>query len=199
MILKYLMMIRDCRIILETGMRLATPFVSMLFAYYLISFEYLVIGTIMYGGDVTFSEAPDQANDLGSGINIIWNFNDFCNSFMVLTLILVTNNWNDVVDQYITLTEDRWEWAALYSRVYFSFFFYIVALIIVNIITSFVVEIYDDLSDEIDLSIEKTENTKKLLKGMPDGEGLEQLLRQASSREKQEIERETEVKITAAN
>ena len=95
--------------------------------------------------------------------------------------------------------EDRWEWAALYSRVYFSFFFYIVALIIVNIITSFVVEIYDALSDEIDLSIEKTENTKKLLKSMPEGEGLEQLLKQASHREREEKERETEVKIIAAN
>ena len=70
----------------------------MLFAYYLLTFEYLVIGTIMYGGDVLYSMGPEQANDLGSGLNIIWNFNDFSNAFMVLTLILVTNNWNDVVD-----------------------------------------------------------------------------------------------------
>ena len=97
-LVKYLMMIRDCRIVIETGSRLATPFISMLFAYYLLTFEYLVIGTIMYGGDVLYSMGPEQANDLGSGLNIIWNFNDFSNAFMVLTLILVTNNWNDVVD-----------------------------------------------------------------------------------------------------
>jgi len=39
-LINYLTAIRDVKIVVETAKRLATPFVSILFAYYLITLEY---------------------------------------------------------------------------------------------------------------------------------------------------------------
>ena len=150
-LLPYLKTIRDVRIVIDTTHRLATPFVSIIFAYYLITFEYQVIGEWMFSGLVLYSNGYEEAVEAGGdGINILYNFNDFCGSFMVLNAMLVTNNWNDFVDLFAEVSGMQWE-----VRVYFSVFFYLAALIIVNIITSFVVEIYDQLSDEIDLDMQK--------------------------------------------
>ena len=103
-LIPYLMAIRDVRIVVETAKRLATPFVSILFSYYLLTYECLVIGVMMFGGDVLYSLGPDEAREAGDGLQIVFNFNDFTNSFMVLTAMLVTNNWNDFVDMYIELS-----------------------------------------------------------------------------------------------
>lgn len=191
-LIPYLMAIRDVRIVVETAQRLATPFASILFAYYLLTFEYQVIGTMMFGGEVLYSLGPVEAREAGDGLQIVFNFNDFTNAFMVLTAMLVTNNWNDFVDMYCELKD--WDWQV---RVYFSFFFYIVALIIVNIITSFVVEIYDDISDEIDTNMDRAKNSIILAKAMPNGEGLQELLRLAAEQEKEEQLKEAEAKEAA--
>jgi len=50
-------------------------------------------------------------------------------------------------------------------------------MIIMNIICSFVVEIYAALSDEVDLKIERDANTNKLFKAFPDGQGLAELVK----------------------
>ena len=147
---------------------------------------------MMFGGEVLYSLGPVEAREAGDGLQIVFNFNDFTNAFMVLTAMLVTNNWNDFVDMYCELS--GWDWQV---RVYFSFFFYIVALIIVNIITSFVVEIYDDISEEIDTSIERSKHAIILEKAMPDGQGLEELLRLAAQQEKEEQVKETDAKEAA--
>ena len=44
MLLKYAYMIDDVRITMVTAQRLASPFLGILFAFYLITYEYQVIG-----------------------------------------------------------------------------------------------------------------------------------------------------------
>ena len=142
---------------IETAKRVSIPFVSILFAYYLITFEFQVIGQIMFSGKVKYSLGSEESIAAGDGLEIVFNFNDFFGSLMVLTAFLISNNWNTMVDLYSVVTG----WQTI-VRIYFSFFFFLVALIILNIITSFVVEIYDALGDEVDLKLSKERNSLKL-------------------------------------
>lgn len=43
-LVRYFMVVRDIRIIVYTIRRLAQPFMSILFAFYLITYEYIVVG-----------------------------------------------------------------------------------------------------------------------------------------------------------
>ena len=55
---RYLNLFEDGQIITLTATRLATPFLSILLAFYLIAFEFQVIGQQLFGGLVLRSLAP---------------------------------------------------------------------------------------------------------------------------------------------
>ena len=100
-VIKYLEYIRDVKVVTETARRLATPFMSILFAYYLIQFEYQVIGQILFGGSITYAEGWTLADAAGGdGINLTMNCNDYMNCCQTLVAMLVTNNWNDITDAF---------------------------------------------------------------------------------------------------
>ena len=86
-----------------------------------------------------------EAQVAGTGLNLRFNFNDFMGSIMVLGALLVSNNWNTITDLFCYVSGAIW-----WPRVYFCSFFFLVALIILNIIISFVLEVYDALGSEID-------------------------------------------------
>lgn len=114
------------------------------------------------------------------------NFNDFYGSIMTLCCILVSNNWNSFVDLYTGEVGYNW-----WPRLYFCFFFFLVALVIMNIIISFVLEIYDSLGGDVTKEIKKEKNAMKLAKEYPNGgDQLKKLLKQV--REDEEREREAE-------
>jgi len=103
---------------------------------------------------VTYAEGWTLADAAGGdGVNLVLNFNDYMNGCQTLIAMMITNNWNDIVDEFQESVEDEWgePLAQFVGRFYFSLFFFLVAMIVMNIITSFVVEIYDALSDEVDL------------------------------------------------
>lgn len=84
----------------------------------------------------------------GTTLNIIINFNDCFGSFMVMTCLLISNNWNSMTDMYCLVANypDGTNW----PRLFFSVYFFLVALIILNIIISSVLEVYDSVSSEVD-------------------------------------------------
>lgn len=67
------------------------------------------------------------------------------NGMMVLFAMLVSNNWNSIVDLYCYITN-----ATYWPRAYFGTYFFLVALLFMNIVISFVMEIYGSLCDEIE-------------------------------------------------
>ena len=81
-----------------------------------------------------------EGDTVGTGLNIYINFNDFLNSLMVLFALLVSNNWNSMVDLYCYATS-----STFWPRFYFGSYFFLVALLFINIIISFVMEIYGSL------------------------------------------------------
>ena len=119
------------------------------------------------------------------------NFNDFYGSIMTLYCILVSNNWNSNVDLYAGEVGANW-----YPRLYFCFFFFLVALVILNIIISFVLEIYDSLGGDVTKEIKKENNAMKLAKFYPNGgDELKKLLKQVKLDEEREQEEEEDMSI----
>ena len=143
-LLKYLMLIEDIRLIVYTAMRLATPFLSILFTFYLLTYEYQFIGQWLFGGLVTLND-QGQVDAAGDALYLRINFNDFFGSLMVLNCMLITNNWNSFVDLFAYVYGNDF-----ITKLYFTSFFYAVALIIMNIIISFVLEVYDDLGTMVE-------------------------------------------------
>ena len=121
---------------MRVGPRLATPFLGILFAFYLITYDFQVIGQLSFGGVITYSDWPAEAAIAGTGLDLRLNFNDFMGGIMCLVSILMTNNWNSMVDCFSYAYG-----ANFWPRAYFALFFFLVALIILNIIISFVLEV----------------------------------------------------------
>ena len=110
------------------------------------------------------------------------NFNDFYGSIMTLYCLLVSNNWNSNVDMYSGEVGVNW-----WPRLYFCFFYFLVALIIYNIIISFVLEIYDSLGSDVTKEIKKERNAMKVSRAYPSGgDELKKLLKQVREYEERE-------------
>ena len=129
----------------------------------------------MFGGLVTYADGWNQLRESGELYTTI-NFNDFFGSNMVLMTYLVTNNWNDFNDLYDFVFEPYGPIWVVNS--YFTFYFFLVALICLNIIISFVMEIYDSLRTNVEKEISKQRKVAILRKSYPTGEGLADLVRQ---------------------
>ena len=173
-LIKYLYLIEDVRIISYTASRLATPFVGLLFTFYLLTIEFQVVGQWMFGGLVTYEDGWMQLSESGD-LYIEINFNDFFGSNMVLMTYLVTNNWNDFNDLYDYVFEPFGPIWIVNS--YFTFYFFLVALICLNIIISFVMEIYDSLRNDVEAEMLKQKHAAILRKSYPTGQGLAELVR----------------------
>ena len=74
------------------------------------------------------------------------NFNDFGSAFIVLFQQMVVNNWWVVVNMQTTVVG----YAPL-VRLWFTSFWIITVLILVNIMIAIVLEIYGSVSDDVDI------------------------------------------------
>lgn len=140
----------------------------------------------MFGGLVTNEDGWNELLNSGPLYTRI-NFNDFFGSNMVLMTYLVTNNWNAFNDLYVYVFEPYGPTWLVKS--FFTFYFFLVALICLNIIISFVMEIYDSLRANVEKEINKQKKVAILRKQYPTGEGLANLVRQMN---KDERDRERE-------
>ena len=79
---------------------------------------------MVFGGKITFSDGPVEGDTVGTGLDLYQNYNDFMNGMMVLFAMLVSNNWNSIVDLYCYITN-----ATYWPRAYFGTYFFLVALL----------------------------------------------------------------------
>jgi len=169
---KYFMMIKDVRVVVETASHLATPFLSILFTFYLLTFEYIVLGEAFFGAAVTYREEPLVARTIDNPFYIRLNFNDFFGSLMVLWMLILSNNWDSIVDMHCAVVG-----ANIWPKLYFCSFYFFVGLIMLNIVISFVLELFDDMSAQVARTVKREKNVATLARAMPNGEGLPELLK----------------------
>lgn len=134
--------LEDFRKIVETFKRFSSPFGTIMFSLYSVMFFYAVLGEFFFAGKVTVVSVAD-AQVSASTLYYLMNFNDFYASMLTLFHVLVVNNWNQTTDMYCAIMGHNW------PRLYFTTFWIICTLIMLNIVISFVLEIYGSIGDEI--------------------------------------------------
>ena len=72
------------------------------------------------------------------------NFNDLGAAYVTLFHQMIVNNWYVTVDMITFVVQSDW------VKVYFASFWVTVVLIMLNIVTSFVLEIYSGAAEEIE-------------------------------------------------
>lgn len=84
------------------------------------------------------------------------NFNDFGASLVTLFHIMVVNNWFITCDMICLVMGSIW------PRVYFVLFWICTVLIMLNLVISFVIEIYESASSETEAEFKRREYVIKL-------------------------------------
>ena len=142
---------------------------------YTVTFFYAVIGEYFYSGVIT-RESVRVADMSASKLYYLINFNDMYASMLTLFHVLVVNNWNNTVEMYCTVLDSHW------PRLYFTTFWIICTLIMLNIVISFVLEIYGSIGDEIAQEDVKHDLSRRLMKMFPDTDEGEAALLELVSR-----------------
>ena len=132
----------DFRKITETFQRFSMPFLTCMFSLYSVMFFYAIIGEYLFAGVITTRSVQDNQIE-ASNMYFLINFNDLYASMVTLFHCLVVNNWNQTTDMYCVITGSN------APRFYFTTFWIICTLIMLNIVVSFVLEIYGSIGDEI--------------------------------------------------
>ena len=130
------------------------PFLSVLFALYLTMMIFEAICAYFLSGIITYDVDVIQAvtNDGGNTLYFLLNFNDFYSGQFTLFSFAPANNWNSFVDMYTTIYDGR------FPKIIFSIYFIIMVFILLNIVISFVLEIYDCANEEISNRVNKIES-----------------------------------------
>ena len=113
-----------------------SPFLSVLFSLYLVIMFFKEIGMWCFGGVVRYYHIEEIINDGGNGLYYLLNFNDALSGMLTLFAVMAGNNWNSFTDMYCALVGNNW------PRLYFSLFYMTTIMIMLNIVISFVLEIY---------------------------------------------------------
>ena len=157
-ILNYMLELKDFRMIVETFKKFSSPFAAMMLTLYCIMFIFAVIGIYFFNGTITRLSMLESDTDY---MYMMMNFNDFWCAMLTLFHISVENNWNETTAMYVDILGSNW------PRVYFIAYWIITVLIMLNIVISFVLEIYDTVGDEILSSHLKLSYTKSLMQMFP--------------------------------
>ena len=86
----------------------------------------------------------------------------------------MSNNWGQTADMYSELYGNRW------PRFYFSIFYVVMIMVILNIVVSFVIEIYSSTLDEEHKDSQKIGYAKRLMIATPTEEQLKELMIKAA-------------------
>lgn len=143
------MEIKAFRVIVSTAKRMFSPFMSVLFSLYLFIFVFDTMGILWFGGLITVDKVSGIANATGNGLYYLMNFNDTYSGMLTLFSILVGNNWNSTSDMYADLTKSDW------PRWYFTTFYIVSIMVMLNIVVSFVLDIYEVSLEESDVKLKK--------------------------------------------
>ena len=155
--------LQDFRKITETFKRFSMPFLTCMLSLYSVMFFYAIIGEFCFSGKIT-RESVREANISASTLYYLINFNDLYASMVTLFHVLVVNNWNMTTEMYCVVLGNNW------PRLYFTTFWVICTLIMLNIVISFVLEIYGSIGDEIADIDHKLVLSRKLMKRFKDDE-----------------------------
>ena len=126
---------------------------------------YAELGAAITGGEVTKLSALKADPNL-AGYYWLMNFNDFYYSLVTLFHIMIVNNWFVTTNMYVAIYDGAW-WPIFF----FASFWVFSVLILLNIVTASVIEIYAASTESVFASFDRIENAswlKRKFKGWDD-------------------------------
>ena len=156
-ILNYMHELKDFKMIVATFKKFSSPFASMMLTLYTVMFVFAVIGIYAFNGEITRTAMANIEADVDY-MYLMMSFNDFYAAMITLFHISVENNWNSTTAMYTDIMDSGW------PRVYFITYWAITVLIMLNIIVSFVLEIYTTVGETIETEHTKLTYAKELMK-----------------------------------
>lgn len=144
-------------------LRFTKPFFVILFSLYTIFMLFAVVGICLF--NKLIGENPDKiTRDCIDNLFYLMNFNDFGSAYVTLFHILMVNNWFVTCDMFVEAIGHDW------PRVYFAVFWLCSVCFIVNILLSFLLEIYSSVSDDIKKEYERRGYVKKMAETFCEGD-----------------------------
>lgn len=112
----------------------------MLTTLYMVFYIYALFGMHAFSGLITESSAQVYNPGIPTLYYLI-NFNDFATSMVTLFANMVVNNWWVMCTIFTDVTGSLW------PRFYFISFFFIVDLVLINLVIAILLEIYSKVED----------------------------------------------------
>jgi len=140
--------IRHFKMIIGTFMKFNMSFFTMILTLYTVFFIFTEIGMILFAGKITTNSAQTR-NFSTPPLWYLMNFNDHASSFITLFHVMVVNNWYVTVDMYCTVTGNNW------PRLFFALFWIFSVCMMLNLVVSFVLEVYSSVVEEISRDLRK--------------------------------------------
>ena len=129
------------QVIMATYSKFQLPFFTLVSSMYTIIYIYAVLGQFWFSGLITTKSQQTEDPNFPA-LYYLMNFNDFTMSMVTLFHILVINNWFITCDMCCKVVGNDW------PRAYFITFWIVTVLIMVNLVISFVLEIYAEMDEK---------------------------------------------------
>eukprot|EP00803_Ostreobium_quekettii_P002207 evm.model.scf_1276.3 EVM.evm.TU.scf_1276.3 scf_1276:5647-9265(-) len=166
---RFLARMEGFRAICATFGKMLAPAARLLKVLFLIMFVFSALGMQIFGGRLTRDpdskyytmlkqDAPDFTFPDDRYDFISLNFNDMWGGYTTLLVFLVANNWDVLVEGYVSVT-------SLWLRLYFVAFHFLGVYLCLNIVTSFII----DTAMEFYSENEETGNEGDSVAGAADG------------------------------
>lgn len=122
---------------------------DILAVFFLLYSGFAIVGIHMFGGLVRKDDSVIAACGGIPSTYYLINMNDLMSAFVTLFAFTVINNWFVMANQFVCVKDGN----ILYLW-YFIIFYYMVALIAINVVVSFVLDIYDSVQSSERVNIE---------------------------------------------
>lgn len=129
------------RLIMDTTRALFTPFWVVMLSTFILFYIFAQIGERAFGGLVQNNDLQILTTTDFPDTYTLMNMNDMVASFITLFAVMVVNNWQVLVAVFTTVSGTNWSWW------YFIIFYFFSVIVITNIVISFVIDMYGNVSD----------------------------------------------------
>lgn len=106
--------------------------------------------------------------------------------------VLCSNQWNQYADMYSELNND-----SPGPRYYFALYYLLSIWVVLNIVVSFVMEIYARIQEDNEPKVEKLNNLHQVRKMAPKKDDLEKLIRDCPALQKPKRDTRSDVSLFA--
>lgn len=155
--------IQSLRLVGTLIVRLQPTYVKITLLLLVVFYVYAMIGLQLYGGLIYEGNPSLAGTDFAESEYWKINFNDFNNSLVTLFVLMVFNNWVVIAEALVIAS--GWKYTSI---LYVLTFFFIVNLIVLNILVALILDCHLHVLEEMDEDPQTHDSSKFLMKVLLD-------------------------------